>query len=1100
MTTNRRGTTHGSTPHGWKFEAPRLAEPLLPRDHLVARIEQHLGRKRSSGDVLLVSAPPGYGKSTLLAQWAVASSVPVAWYHLDTGDDDPVVFIRGVVRALKTQLPPRGRWAVKSLVENIRGGALSPLDVRRAVDVLSNDIREHVSQPLALVLTGIGHLKSRTGAKAVLDGLLTRTPDALRMALEVREVPALRLSPLLAQRRLDGLGLEDLMLSDDELCALLERIGIQADTAYCSRLRELCGGWIMGVLLATGALWPECLASRATEELNREAVFAYLAHEVIDRLPPDLSEFAMRAAILNYMTAPLCERFLGSENAREPLAALEQRTGFVTHVGRRPQEPVYRFQPLLRNTLLANLEQRMTGPDEMRALRIRAGECLEELGDAEEAIGQYARAAAFDRVIAVIERDKDAMLRAGRGATLARWLELVPAPVRERHARLQILLAEQQRIAGQTAEAYETIQRVCERLLANVADVMDRKAAARALIVRADIHYIQGSYEDARHDCERALALLPCDADELHVQARFLLTVSVNAMEGPKAAEACLADTEARCARLGDLWALARLYYVRSNLAIAAGAFKEAESAATTGLMYAQEAGDEVRAVACRLNLGAIRQHLGAMALARADLEAALSQAEAIGHAQGRVYALANLADLELNTGNYQRALDLAERTQQDMDEVGDQYLRVCVAMIAGYALACQQRADEAVARLNATLRTLPADEDGVDRLLLTIALAFAHYQLGDSATAAALTSQSIHNAQHRGATAELVRAQLIHAALQQAQHADAAARATVLDALDTGTRLDGTPTVLLGLRHVPALWPLLRDLDHPLVAPLLEQLAEQTQSARQVDAPADSQRKPIRVYMLGDSRVFLGDEQVTRWARPKLRELLLYLLDRGEPVRKDLLIDDIWPEKTPELADDEFRKARSELKKVLGGPCLEQIDGRWRLAIEYWADVREFERLAHEGEQQLAEGHVRAAAAAWHEAVDLWNGAYLDDIYSDWVYARRDELHRLYLSMLERLADLEAELRQFAHAAQLYYRVLDLEPYNEAAHRGLMKYFAVRGEAAKALEQFQLCCDALRTELGTSPSTQTVTLFQTVCAKLRIAPRALMAMSNEVS
>lgn len=1097
MTTNRRGTSHGSAAHSWKFEAPRVAEPLLPREHLVARIEQHLGRKRSSGDVLLVSAPAGYGKSTLLAQWATASSTPVAWYHLDTGDDDPVAFIRGVVRALKTQLPPRGRWAVKGLTDNIRGGALSPLDLRRAVDVLTNDIREHISQPLTLVLTGVDHLKSRGGARAVLDGMLTRTPDALRMALEVREVPALRLSPLLAQRRLDGLGLEDLMLSDEELAALLERIGIEADAEYISRLRELCGGWVMGVLLATGALWPECLAARASEELNREAVFAYLANEVIDRLPSDLSEFAMRAATLTYMTAPLCERFLGVENARELLAALEQRTGFVTHVGRRPQEPVYRFQPLLRNTLLAHLEQRMTEPGDLRALRMRAGACLEELGDAEEAVGQYARAEAFERLVAVIERHKDAMLRAGRGATLARWLGLLPGDVRERHAHLQILLAEQQRIAGQTAEAYDTIQRVCERLLM---DGTDGKAAARALIVRADIHYIQGGYEDARRDCLRALSLLPDDADELHVQARFILTATVNAIEGPKPAEACLADTETRCARLGDLWALARLYYVRSNLALATGAYKEAEGAASTGLMFAQEANDEVRTIACRLNLGAVRQHLGAIAAARADLEAALSQSEAVGHAQGRVYALANLADLELNACNYQRALELAERTESEMDSVGDQYLRVCVAMIMGHALALLRRTDEALSRLNSAVNMLPADEDGVDRLILTVELGFVRYMSGDLDTAELLTLQALDSAGRHGSFAELIRAQLIHAAIWHERHDDAVARRIICEALDTGMRLGGISSVTPAARHMPALWPLMGELDHPLAAPLLQQLVAGKTDALRGEAIAEQQAEPIRVFMLGDSRVLVGDHQVTRWARPKLRELLLYLLDRGEPVRKDVVIDDIWPEKSPAVADDEFRKARSELKKVVGGPCLEQIDGRWRLTIDCWADVREFERLVLEGEQRLAEGRMRAAAAAWRACVELWSGSYLADIYSDWAYARRDELHRRYMGVLEQLADLEAELRQHAQAARLYYRILDVESYNEVAHRGLMKYFAVRGEATKVLAQFQQCCDVLRAELGTSPSQQTVSLLQAICTKLRITPGMLAVALNEAS
>src|SRR5579872_628659 len=504
MTTIRRGLPTGASLPAWKFEAPRLAEHLIAREHLIEKIEIHLGKKRSTGDVFLVSAPAGYGKTTLLAQWAAASSVPVAWCHLDGSDDDPVTLILGIVRALRQALPvrnrSRGHWSVKELLENIHNGALSPLDLRRATEVLASDIRQHINQPITLILTGVDSFTARSGAHLILDGLLARTPDHLRIALEAREIPALRLSPLLPQARLEGIGLEDLQLTEVELAALLDRLGIAADAEYTRQLQDLCSGWVMGVLLATGALWPTCLAARASDELDRDAVFAYLASEVIDHLPPALSAFATRAAILSYMTEPLCARFLDVTDARACLTALEQHTGFVTHVGRRPQEPIYRFQPLLRQVLLDHLTRDIADAQALRDLHLHAGECLEEQDDLEEAVQQYALANAFERIVTLIERQKGPLLRAGRGATLLRWLDLLPDAVRAQHPTLQILVAEQHRIAGRTAEAYKAIQSLCERLLP---DADSHPAlAAKALIVRADVRYVQGDYEGARQDCE----------------------------------------------------------------------------------------------------------------------------------------------------------------------------------------------------------------------------------------------------------------------------------------------------------------------------------------------------------------------------------------------------------------------------------------------------------------------------------------------------------------------------------------------------------------------------------------------------------------------
>lgn len=1102
MTTVRRGHPRGASPPAWKFEAPRLTEHVIARVRLCEKIEQHLGRQRSSGDVLLVSAPAGYGKTTMLAQWAAKSSVPVAWYHLDGGDDDPVTFTFGIVRALREALPirnrARGRWSVKDLVENLRGGALSPLDLRRAKELLAADIRLHINQPIALILTGVDQLTSKSGAHQILDGLLGRVPDFLRIVLEAREIPALRLSPLLPAGRLQGLGLEDLQLIDEELVGLLERIGVSTEAGYIRQLQELCAGWVMGVMLATGALWPTCLALRASDQLNRDAVFAYLASEVIDHLPLTLSDFATRVAVLSYMTEPLCNRFFGTQDARVHLAALEQQTGFVTHVGRRPQEPIFRFQPLLRQVLLDHLTRDVADEQELRALHLHAGACLEELDDLEEAVQQYARAGAFERVVTLIERQKGFLLRSGRGATLVRWLDLLPDTVRAQHPVLQILLAELHQVSGRTAEAYTAIQCVCSQVLPRA----DGPSAivAKALVVRANVHYTRGEYAAAREDCEVALRLAPDDADELRVETLFTLAVSSSILIGPEAAAEYLAEAEARCERMGDLWALARLHYVRSNLAISRGALVEAERAAAAGLLCAQEANDEVRAIVCRLNLGAIRQFLGQAATARADLEGALAQAEAAGHVQAQAYALVNFGDLELTNGNFAAALDWYERAEHSLAGIQDQHLQVCIAAGTGYALARQGRADAAHARLTRAQDVISPDGKGADWLQLTIALGVACYHSGELAPAEAQLGQAIDYARSNGIRMELVQALLALSATRLAQGRSADAQDLLLDALEIGAQVDGTPTLLLEARHYPPLWPALRDLNHPLANALLAMLMEEhrdgTIDESHTDGAAlvDSELPPIQVRMFGGACVQVGGETVTRWRRPRMRELLFFLLDRDEPVRSDVIMDAIWPDKPPEKAESEFRKARSELQKALGRSCLRQQNGYWHFTAPCRVDVREFHRLAAEGEQLAVDGHLSGACAALREALDCYSGPYLDEIFNDWAVLRREALHMHYLEVLQHLADLEMEMRQYDQAARHYYRILELEEFSEAAHRGLMRYFAARGEYARAIAQFQTCTQILQAGIGASPAPQTIALYQSVLARLQASSRAVAA------
>ncbi|MFI5272661.1 MAG: BTAD domain-containing putative transcriptional regulator [Ktedonobacterales bacterium] len=696
----------------------------------------------------------------------------------------------------------------------------------------------------------------------------------------------------------------------------------------------------------------------------------------------------------------------------------------------------------------------------------------------------------------VIEARRGSLQRSGRGATLTRWIELLPSAVRARCPGLQILQAELLRLAGRTAEAAGAVERVCAGVVPRAP--IEPSLAARALAERADIYYIQGRYEDAQRDCALALRLAADDDDEVQVQARFVLAACLTSLSGPREARACLDGIEDRCRRLHDLWALARLYYVRSNLALAEGAFGVAEDEAVAGLRFSQEAGDEVCTLLCRLNLGGIRQYFGQLDQARRDLEAALAQAEDIGHQRAVAYALTNLADLALTAGSIASAIDLYDRAWQVAASMSDLHLSVCIASGWSMALCLLGCAPAALERILPLLDELTPTESPLDWALAATASAFAHYSTADLARATDLLEQVSGVTRQNGAQAEYARAQLILAAVHDAGAEMTAAARALGEAIETAAALDGTPRALLDARFLPALRPLLARHHHPLAAELLSQLVAEQEAAPRTDLAGAGEgiTQPeetgvIRVFALGDARVLIGDNRITRWPRPRLRELLCFMLDRAEPVRRDVILDAIWPDKDPEAADDEFRKARSDLKKVLGGPWIAQQDGRWHLTITCWHDVRVFERLLVEGARLKHAGETRAAALQLRQAVSLWSAPYLDDVYSDWTILRRETLLRNYLDALEQLAGLELELRHYEYAAPLCYTILEAEPYRERAHRMLMSCFIARGELGRAVEQFTACTRALHME-DLAPSPQTIALYQAIQRKLHEGTREL--------
>ena len=1076
----------------WKFQPPRLGELLLSRPRLTAQLDQWLGRVPNPASVVLVTAPAGYGKSTLLAQWAERAGVSHAWYHADASDDDPAVLLAGLIQTLRKRLP-RGDWAAGRLLRRAGVGALAPADARRVATVLAADIAANVKRPVALIVTGVTEATAGGAAAGVLSALINRAPDGLRLVLETREPPPLRLAHLLTQQRVQGLDPDDLLLRDDELPALLQLLGVPADEPYLELLRTLCGGWITGVLLASGAILPAFLTPGAAGAIDSEQVFDYLTAEVIDRLPAPLAEFATSAAVLGYMTAPLCASLLGLADASEPLAALDRHTGFLTRVGRRPQEPMYRFQPLLRRALLARLSSGPHGPERRRELHERAGLLYEAIGDGEEALQQHIAAGRFDRAVAVIDAHRDLLLREGRGVTLARWIGLLPADEWARHPHLHVLLAELRRQSGRIDEAWTTVEQACALILpqANTLPV----EAARALNTRSLILYARGRYTEARDDCERAMLLAPPEHDELRIRLTLTLVSCVAALAGPARALELLDAAEPECAQLHNPWLMARLHYQRSHQQMIQGDYPRAEEAAETALRFAQEANAEIDAISIRLNLGAIHLQRGRQRAAREHFEVARAQADACGYRLGTAYALLNLGNLELDHGEHERALSAYEQGQQMAREVGDAHLLTIVTAGLGYTLTIKGGAEDARALLQETLAIFEGHARDDDMAEIRIALGFAQLRADDPIAAAEVLRDACAHAATCESAEKLALARLHLAAAQRALGDEQAAAETLRDALDTAEAVGGVRPLRVAGRQLRELWPLLQRLAHPSAQILLAMVGDTggdrhvRESARIEHAAASAAE--VRVFALGEARVLVAGERITRWRMPQARELLYFLLDRGEPVRKELLLDAFWPLKAPDTADSAFRQARFRLKQALGRECVVQEAGRWRVDGDVPYDVREFELLADEGTRLVASGELGAAASALRRAVALYGGDFLDDCYSDWAVLRRDELRRRYLAALELLGDVETRLGHDDEAAQRYHRILESEPTHESAHRALMRHYQRHGETAHAIHQFARCYNAVKHELGLAPSRETVALYNTIRSQLALPAAA---------
>ena len=387
---------------------PRLAG-TVSRTALVNRL-----RTAGAFPLVLVVAPAGYGKTTLLSQWANRDVRPFAWVSIDERDSGPVAFLRHVAAALDR-------------VEPIPASALEALRLdgeswTRALPRLAEAIATRKS-PFVLVLDG-ADLLTRDSISAV-GALVEHVPAGSMILLSGRVLPKLPVAALRAGGPLLEIGPYELTLSRREAELLLRAARVELADAEINELLARTEGWAAGLYLAA-------LASRAESGVDTgkpqdilsitgaDRYFAdYFRSEYLSRLAPERLTFLRRTSVLETMSGPLCDAVLGQKESALELAALEAANLFVVPLDR--HRGSYRYHHLFRELLRRELEERE--PELVPVLSQRAADWFEAQGDPESTL-QYTHAAGNeDSAARILSSIAMTVSSAGRVAAVESWLD-----------------------------------------------------------------------------------------------------------------------------------------------------------------------------------------------------------------------------------------------------------------------------------------------------------------------------------------------------------------------------------------------------------------------------------------------------------------------------------------------------------------------------------------------------------------------------------------------------------------------------------------------------------------------------------------------------
>ena len=463
-----------------KLIIPLLRPDIVLRPHLFSSLNEGLKCK-----LTLVSAPAGFGKTTLVGSWAAGCGMPAAWLSLDEGDSDPAVFFSYLTASLQTIVP--------DICKSVTGLLQSPQPpVESILTVLLNDISNIPAVPenFILVLDDYHVIDSRILDKA-LAYLLEHQPPRMHIIIATREDPDLPLARLRARGELTEIRTADLRFTPVQAAGFFRGVmGLNLSAEEVAALEARTEGWIAGLQLAAISMQGQKDVSGFIKSFtgSHHFIMDYLLEEVLQQQSPEVQAFLLRTSILDRLCGPLCDAVTLESSGQETLEYLEHANMFIVPLDH--ERHWYRYHRLFADLLRQRLSSRQDlSADQAAGYHKRASSWYEENGFEIEAFHHAAAANDIDLAVRLIEGKVMPLHFRGTMAviTILKWLESLPGTVLEKRPPLLVKYASLMLVTGRTTGVEEKLQ-AAETAMegaeqdGNTRNLIGQIAAARATL------------------------------------------------------------------------------------------------------------------------------------------------------------------------------------------------------------------------------------------------------------------------------------------------------------------------------------------------------------------------------------------------------------------------------------------------------------------------------------------------------------------------------------------------------------------------------------------------------------------------------------------
>ena len=1068
-----------------RLTPPRSNRRILHRPRLAGALAEALDYR-----VTLLQAGAGYGKTTALAS-AAGLGHPLAWYQLDSDSADPLVFLLHLLHGLRQALPDLSEAPLARLDTWNQAGAQGPPPWPSAVDLLVNALDVPDSQPLLLALDDAHVLNGHAQTLDILDRFIDRAPDSVHFLLATRyplEIPGL--ARWQARGEVLTLDQRHLAFQPDEIATLFaQNYDLQLSRAEVQQIATETEGWAIAVQLVWQGLRARQATARAGTPSNADrtlltpdSLFGFLAQEVVNQQPQPARAFLRDTAVLRELSPEVCDCLRGSDDSAALLRHLLDNGLFTVDLGGGHARYHHLFHEFLAQQLSI---------EEARAGHRRAADCYERLDDREAALHHRLAAGQYHEAASLLAALGRSLVRAGQLDTLAAWIDRLPPETLQSHPALLVYLGDIARLHSRFEEALgwyrqaEAIARQrgemdrlgqalrgqarvyldtvnpsqAETLLQEALRISDgledREARIRLLELLEENRLNLGKLEDAQRFGALARELReesPSDAD---LNARVLVRTG-RLSEARRLLERW-AETEQR-----DPVLRPRAHRETHLLLALVLAFQGEGEAAFESAVQGKQRGRElespfITAVGLMREGHAtlLRSEPNAQSEARRCYREAIALADSLAVPRLKVEANWGLCRAYGYAGETEAAEAAALQGIEIARHTGDEWIVALIRLALGGGLILSGELEDGLGWLGKAGSAFHECSDSYGETLVRLWQCLA-WQAGGDQT--------------------------------RLQHG--------LDDLLRLTREHGyeflfTHQTLLGPPDARRVVPLLlaaRSMGRQ--RPLAESLLARLGLAHAELHPGYQ----LRVQTLGAFRAWRGREEIAaaEWRREKARQLFLLLLtQRRRMLERDEIVEKLWPDLSPEVAERDFKVALNTLYRVLE-PAREARtpsafvvrDGSHyglRPGADLWLDADQFEQRVADGQRRM-ELDEEAGLALLREALALYGGSYLAEYpYEEWCSLERERLLTLFLRSADRVAQALADRGRWQEVIAVCQSILAADDCWEGAYRLTMVAYAELGNRTQAVRTYSQCVDRLRAELGVPPSAGTVAVYERV-------------------